>query len=188
MQDEAQQIERVGLDCDGVLANFPQALIEKAAELGYADRFPAHWKDIDCWYIANGNCPDTFGLVWPHIKSDIDFWLKIKPLPFSGPLDFIPDCYITSRPVPSWVTEQWLALFHFPKAPVITVTDPKDKLVHALERKLDLFVDDHYETIEYMREHGVEAVLYSAPYQRGHAVDHLPTIKHLSEIATYSLT
>jgi hypothetical protein len=170
----------IGLDIDGVLANFPQAVIETAVEMGMADKFPARWQDVDCWYIANGNCAETFNQVWKHIKNDVQFWLKLKPFPYGVPLDFIPTRYVTSRPIDSWVTQQWLDVNRFPKAELITVSQPLDKLEHM--DGLDMFIDDHWETVRHLRENGVNAVLYKAPYQRGHDCSGLPIVSHLSEV------
>jgi len=178
-------MRKIGLDVDGVLCNFPEGLIAMAAECGLADRFPASWKDVDHYFIASGGDAAAFNQVFAGIKHSTEFWLKLKPLPYCAPLDFVPDCYITSRPVDTWITEQWLWLWRFPRAPVFTVRDHKDKLIHILDRKLDLFVDDYYPTVEYLLENGANAVLYAAPYQRGHAVDHLPTISHLSQVKSY---
>lgn len=171
---------KIGLDIDGVLANFPQAFIERAAEFDLADKFPKDWTAVDSWQIAS--CPDAFTTVWESIGRDSAFWLSIDPMPYSNPLHFKPDCYITSRRIDGWVSQQWIAYNRFPTAEVITVSQPLDKLQHCLDRGLDLFVDDHIETVKHLRDNGVNAVLYEAPYQRGHDCLGLPTIKHLSEI------
>jgi uncharacterized HAD superfamily protein len=128
---------------------------------------------------------EKFSEVMKEAWKSAEFWLKLKPLAYSLPLDFTPNCYITSRPIENWVTEQWLFIWRFPKAPVITVSDPKQKIFHVLERELDLFIDDKYDTVEQLIEKGVNAVLYAAPYQRGHNVSHLPRINSLSEVKNY---
>jgi uncharacterized HAD superfamily protein len=171
---------KVGLDVDGVLCNFVQGILDVAHRRGLSS-FPQRWTDADHWLV----CPE-FGTVMREVNLDPGFWLQLDPLPYSGPLDFAPDCYITARPIASWVTEQWLAVHRFPKADLITVADPKDKIDHIRERGLDLFVDDHYVTVPELRAAGVNAVLFEAPYQRGHDVSGLPKIKSLSEVVNGS--
>lgn len=167
---------RIGLDIDGVLANFVQGILDIGHERGLS-HFPKSWLDVDTWFICDG-----FVDVMKEHSYSADFWLGLKPLPYSLPLDFTPDCYITARPIQSSVTQEWLDKYGFPKALLITVDNPQDKLAHIKERNLDLFVDDHYETIPQLRAAGVNAVLYHAPYQRGHDVADLPTMKNLSEV------
>lgn len=169
---------RIGLDIDGVLCNFVQGILDIAAERQLPD-FPKSWTDVSEWLICKG-----FSEIMYEVSYSKEFWLKLKPLPYALPLDFTPDCYITARPIESWVTQQWLDIWRFPKADLITVANPEDKLTHIKERKLDLFIDDHYKTIPHLRENGVNAVLYEAPYQRGHDCSGIPTIKHLSEVAS----
>jgi hypothetical protein len=174
---------RVGLDIDGVLANFPQAFIDKANELELGWLFPDKWQDVKWWHIANDNCPKAFKAVWSHVHDRYKFWEKIKPFPYVVPFDFDVDCYITARPIDNNTTSDWLMHHGFPtNAAVITVAQPTDKLAVIQERGLDLFVDDHWETVRQLRGNGVNAVLYEAPYQRGHNCAGLPKIKHLSEV------
>lgn len=167
---------KIGLDIDGVLCNFVQGVLDVARQRGLPD-FPESWLDVDRWLICEG-----FHAIMVEVGGTAEFWLKLKPLPYALPLDFTPDCYITARPIESWVTQQWLDIWRFPKADLITVANPDDKLIHIKERSLDLFVDDHFKTIPHLRANGVNAVLYEAPYQRGHDITGLPTIKHLREI------
>ena len=168
---------KIGLDIDGVLCCFVGGVLTRASELGIRDKFPAKCTDVDHWNIS-----EAFPEVWKTLGDDAEFWLKLRPLPYTTPLHFQPDCYITSRRIPSWVTEQWLGVNRFPKADVISVAYPHEKLPHVLERRLDVFIDDHWETVREMRANGVNAILYEAPYQRGHDVSDLPKIKHLSEV------
>jgi hypothetical protein len=167
---------KIGLDIDGVLCNFVQGILDIGQSRGLS-HFPKSWDVVDHWLICDG-----FVEVMKEVNMTAEFWLKLKPLPYSLPLDFTPDCYITARPIESWVTQQWLDYWRFPKADLITVANPVDKLAHIQERQLDIFIDDHYETIPQLRTAGVNAILFDAPYQRGHDVAALPKIKHLSEV------
>lgn len=171
---------KIGLDIDGVLACFVGGVLKRASELGMREHFPATCKDVQSWAIS-----ERFGDVWQTIGKDVGFWLSLRPLPYTTPLHFQPDCYVTSRPIHQWVTEQWLAVNRFPRAEVFTVKAPLEKIPIVKERGLDLFVDDHWETVRAMRKEGINAVLYKAPYQSGHDTADLPTIKHLSEVGKW---
>jgi len=169
---------RIALDVDGVVSNFSQAVINKARELGLSHKFPNHWQNVECWNLSKQE--SDFLEIWQHIKNDINFWMHVPPFKITVP--FTPVKYVTSRPIESWITAQWLAIHKFPKAEVITVAKPFDKLQHLQD--VDIFVDDHWETIRYLRANGVNALLYDAPYQRGHDCDDLPKIHTLEEIWT----
>jgi hypothetical protein len=170
---------KIGLDVDGVLANFPMGVIDRARTLGLSATFPTCCHEVDHWDMS-----PAFKQVMRDAWLDIGFWLKLKPLPTN--VEFQPDCYITSRPIDSWVTEQWLGIHGFPKAPVITVPTFSDKLQHVVDRGLDIFVDDYFATVEMLLNAGLKAVLFKAPYQRGHVVDHLPTIESLDALEAYA--
>jgi hypothetical protein len=176
---------KIGLDIDGVLCNFAQGAIDKARQLGLSQayKFHASWTEVDQWYLTTCGSPDPFSELWPYIKEDNFFWWNLQPLPYSGPVDFTVDRYVTSRPVSSDLSRQWLIRHGFPDATVITVSKPEHKLDHVQD--LDLFVDDHWETVRHLRLQNVNAVLYWAPYQSGHDVSDLPRIKHLSEVNNY---
>lgn len=170
---------KIGLDIDGVLCNYVQGILDVAKERNL-EGFPSDWTEVDYWFICDG-----FLDVMKTITYDTDFWLKLKPLPYTAPMDFTPACYITQRPIDNWITEQWLSVHRFPTAEVIRVEDAKDKINHV--KGLDLFVDDLYTTVRSMRAEGINAVLYEAPYQRGHDVSDLPKIKHLMEVNQWVL-
>jgi uncharacterized HAD superfamily protein len=175
---------RIGLDIDGVLADFPAAVIERARVMGLADYFPPSSSDVHYWGIS-----EKFSEVMRAAWTSERFWMSLPPIPRSlAPWHFEPDCYITSRPIDSSVTEAWLKEWGFPEADVITVVKPEDKLQHILDRKIDLFVDDYYVTVEQLLESGVNAKLFKAPYQIGHSVHHLPAISNLREIYEYRET
>lgn len=174
--------KRVGLDVDGVLANFSAGVIKRANELGVGEYFPKCCHDTNSWDMS-----EMFSKVMKNLWNDPEFWLGLPVLENTLPLSFQPYCYITSRRVPSEVTKQWLDKNGFPEALVITVKNPKEKLIHIREHNIHLFVDDLYSTVREMRDAGVNALLMSAPYQSGHKTEceGLPTIKSLSEVVNY---
>jgi len=171
----------VALDCDGVLANFSDGLIKRANKMGLGEHFPKTWKGVSYWYVS-----EHFSKVMKDAWLDPDFWLNLKPLPGAKALNFTPACYITSRPIKTEVTEKWLEMHGFPKAEVITVSKPEEKLQHMQDRGIDLLIDDYYVTIIQLLDNDLKAVLYKAPYQRGHEeCKTLPTIECLSEVYKY---
>jgi len=168
MEKDKLNGKRIGLDVDGVLANFSAGVIKRANELGLGEHFPKCCHDTDSWDMS-----DEFSTVMNEAWRDEKFWL--------------PYCYITSRRVPSEVTKQWLTNNGFPDALVITVSNPTEKIKWIEEHNIDLFVDDLYSTVRELRDAGYNAVLFDAPYQRGHVEEckGLPKIKTLDEVLTY---
>jgi uncharacterized HAD superfamily protein len=171
---------RIGLDVDGVLSNFSAGVIKLAKEKGFAKHFPECCHDVTSWDMS-----EEFSEVMSDAWRDEKFWLELPALTDSVP--FTPYCYITSRRVPSEVTAQWLKNNGFPEAPVITVSNPSEKIHWIEEHKLDLFVDDLYSTVRELRDAGYNSVLFEAPYQVGHVkeCEGLPKIKSLNEVVPF---
>lgn len=149
---------RVALDCDGVICNFGGGVVKRAKELGI--EFLEHENDWPCW---DGH--DNFSKIMKQVWNDPEFWLNLEPL---NTINFTPHCYITSRQIPSEVTEQWLNKYNFPKAKVITVQRPEEKLQHLKDEGIDLLIDDLHTTVRSALDAGIAAFLFVAPYQRGH--------------------
>lgn len=171
----------IGLDIDGVLCSFSCGVLRRAKLLGYENEFPKTREDIKEWNVA-----PRFAEVMKDAWTDPEFWLELPPLR-DGNLPFMPECYITSRPIDTEITERWLHKHGFPKKPVITVSRPEQKIEHIKDLKLDIFVDDLFSTVRQLREEGINALLYAAPYQVGHKdeCEGLPTIARLEEVLEY---
>lgn len=178
---------RAGLDVDGVLANFLQGFIDAGSELGIQCCLPKDWKKVDRWMFP---CVDHFKAIWDaKCEHSYKFWLNLQPLPaavkyFNSKNAITPELYITKRPCPSFITRKWLRSVEFPDAEVVTVSDPKNKL-EIVQERCDVYVDDLPSTVRQMREAGVNALLYSAPFHKGENIEGLPIIKSLSEIRKY---
>ncbi len=167
-------------DCDGVVSNFGQAIINKACELGWGCDFPSSHEKIDKWMFSG-----RFMDVWKIIEHDENFWLTIPPFEKAQQALKVvaaPAFWITKRPVSSEVTAEWLRLNGFPEAPVITVEDPEHKLQFLIGHNLDAYVDDLVSTIRQVRGAGVNGILYEATHQASENITGLPIISDLREL------
>lgn len=146
----------IGLDVDGVIANFGKRLLEVALEMGYTN-LPRRWYEQVEWKPGGGE----WDIVWEAVHKDPDFWLSIEPFYDDPPPAYTPKVYITSRPVPSKVTETWLEEHGFPRAPVITVSRPEEKVEAFKHSGVTAFVDDRPDSIDYFeREVGETVHIY----------------------------
>lgn len=150
---------KIGLDVDEVLADW----------LGY-------WTELlgidrpTSWHFDPGLL-DKFEALESEGKLE-GLYLGLKPLVRPEDIPFEPHCYITSRPVPSRVTEKWLSIYGFPARPVFTVSPGNSKVDIALEQGLDIFVDDAYHNFASLNKAGVFTYLMDAPHNRRYEVGH----------------
>ncbi len=156
---------RVGLDVDGVLADFNQGLFTRAETLGLRHHFPATSEEVYRWDY--GVSKEVFSKCFEGIKYCPKFWAELSPMPdLVLPLPFEVCGYVTNRFVDSWLTEAWLESHGLPDAPVYTVDNPLDKL-HALrELDVDCFVDDRAETVAHLNDEGVLTYVLDRPWNR----------------------
>ena len=104
-----------------------------------------------------------------------EFYLGLEPLIDPKQIPFEPCCYITSRPVSSEISEQWLDLHGFPQRPVYT-TDPDKgitKVSLCKEHGIELFVDDRFENWRDLNNAGITCYLYTQPHNERYDVGHL---------------
>lgn len=150
----------IGVDIDGILADFNSSYIELVPKLTGRNLFPAGYTKDD---ITTWSYPETFGYtnkeiseVWDWIEQDDEFWSNLNPL--EGAEDFInklagleiskpADVYfITSRVGCNvkWQTERWLARLGFDPATVL-ISAKKGLCCQAL--KINAYIDDKNENI-----------------------------------------
>jgi len=163
-------VKRVGLDIDGVLANFGKAFAVKAQSMGLdigvrADR----WYYQDKWMQRSN---ETVTKVWNEVKASASFWLSLETFDEDEWLVNSPIVYITARPIDSRFTVRWLDVLKFPPAPVETVDYYADKIPAMNKYKLDTFVDDHIEAFELYRRHGFNCLLMDRPWNRSYDTRH----------------
>lgn len=141
---------RIGIDVDGVIADFNQAFITRVCDRTGRDLFPARPFDIPTW-----NYPEHYGYrmdevtcVWDHVKGDPQFWASLPPYSwtseFLSRLDpYADDVYfITNRMgvSPKQQTERWLWLNQGPVSPTVLITAMKGWTARSLD--LDVYIDD----------------------------------------------
>lgn len=137
---------RIGLDIDGVLADFNKGFLEF---IGHPEHQTDSWDDP----IFR----DNFHLV----KGNKDFWMSLEPLVTE--LKFVPSVYVTTRGIDTEVSQAWLDLYNFPKAPLYTVGKSK---VEAVRGNCDIFIDDAAHNYEELSRNGIVCLLMTRPHNR----------------------
>ena len=157
--------KRVGLDIDGVLADFNKSV---RAKFNIENKPHA-------WYYSYSFNKE----LWNELKQDKDFWVNIEPYKDGAYLSFEPVCYVTHRPVPKEWCEEWLEKNHFPCVPVHVVNGSKIDVIKEL--KLDIFVDDKYDNFKELNNEGIFTYLFTQPWNERYDVGH-KRIDSLDEI------
>lgn len=159
---------KIGLDIDEVLCDWVGGWCEYRGI-----------KRPDSWYFDRGLLDEFENMKKEGVLDS--FYLGLNPL--INPLDihFEPHCYITSRPVETSITEQWLNIHCFPARPVFTTTQERTKLVIAKEQGIDVFVDDSFGNFQALSKGGVLCYLMDAPHNSRYDVGY-KRIKSLSEL------
>lgn len=177
------QTKKIGLDIDDVICSWVE---EWAKAQGVPT--PTCWNfdwDLPAKFKAMRETTTLAGnKTKPNSNNvnDLDLFylgLPVKEKPENIP--FIPECYITHRPVPREITESWLSNNGFPLKPVFQVNSREEKLQVALDMKLDIFVDDNFDTYMMMNRGGICAYLYDALHNQRHDVGYR-RIKSLKEL------
>lgn len=161
---------KIGLDIDGVLADF---------SLAWHLLYPEVNPRPNTWYLD----PKIIERFDKMIKDNTldDFYLNIMPLIKPSDIPFEPHCYITSRPVGKAITEKWLEKFGYPKKPVYTVDIRTTKVEAAKISGIDIFVDDFIENFNELNEAGIRTYLYTQTSNIMHDVGNM-RINSLNDI------
>lgn len=166
------RVPRIGLDIDEVVADFVSAYCAKYE----ITNTPELWN-------FDRELPKRF----ETLKDDRDFWMSIKPRIDPSSIPFEPHCYVTSRPIPTEWTEQWLSKNGFPTRPVFTVGHDQSKVKVIQEQGIDWFVDDRYENFVELNCAGTCCFLMDAPHNRRYNVGH-KRIKTLKELPLFCMS
>lgn len=164
----------IGVDVDGVLADFNRDYIEKVIDLSGRDLFPARPFDIPCW-----SYPEHYGYtrrevseVWTQIKLSANFWVNLQGYPstegfleFLDSLDGNNDIYFVTSRVGIRVkhqTETWLYEHGFNK-PTVLISSEKGLCANAL--KMDYYIDDKNENVRDVVEvSGADCFMLAQPW------------------------
>jgi uncharacterized HAD superfamily protein len=124
-------MKKTGLDIDGVICHFVK---------GFYEWFNTPYIEPKAW-------EDPFIFERFHqIIGEKYFWLELEPLINPFTIKFPVECYITARPIPSYISYLWLINNGFPSRPVFSTGkdsqrhNPKVEVIQDLN--LDIFVDD----------------------------------------------
>jgi uncharacterized HAD superfamily protein len=158
---------RIGLDVDGVLADFIAAACDIAIQLGF-DPDPTVW-DI-------GLSEPQLDQLWERIRATENFWLRLNPFSPTNLQEVQHKhtlIFITSR-VPlnagdsvEQQTATWLNHLlgiDFPTVLVVGRPQIKPKLYRQLA--LDSYIDDKAETVVAMRKLGQNCYVFDQPWNR----------------------
>lgn len=161
-------LKKVGFDVDDVICDWVKPWCDK-----FGKPVPSSWyfewdtlKKFDDMN-ASGELPD--------------FYMSLPPKIPAVELPVEPTCYISHRPVADGVTKDWLELHGFPLKPVFHVKNREDKLQIAKDQKLDIFVDDSYDTYRMMNDNGICCFLMHAEHNKKYNVGYR-RIKSLKEL------
>lgn len=170
---------RIGIDVDGVLANFCGGMVKLLKSLGDTTNlpienptFPAVWY----WNKHYGVPEDLWAQAWDTITTEENFWVSLRDLP-TTPQDIVAlkqvfnhgheIYFLTTRPGmrAKFQTEAWLAVRQILCPTVLIADSPEAKGLIARGLKLDAMIDDRPENLMAMPE-SVQRFLYMAPYNR----------------------
>lgn len=152
----------IGLDIDGVLADFTRAWHRLYPDVpAVPDRY---------------NYDPLMGQRFKDMKrvgTLDDFFLGLKPLINPSDLPFEPRGYVTARPVDTVISQQWLYEVGFPEKPVITIPWGGSKVDAMKEADIEIFIDDFYDNFKDLNDGGILTYLYSAPWNAKYDVGNL---------------
>lgn len=168
------KLPKIGIDIDGVLADWTGSWNKAYPEISARPNS----------YYFDRKLRQRFAEMRENGTLN-DFYLNIEPLLTPKELPFEPHCYITSRPVPQEITEQWLDKNGFPARKVISVDLMTSKVVVAMEAGIEIFIDDCYENFVELNKAGICTYLYSAPWNMRYDVGHM-RIKSLKDLPLLS--
>lgn len=149
--------KKIGLDIDGVLADFSGHLLKIS---GNNNHKPSHWND------------PILRKEFSKVKAEDEFWINIPPLLSSQDILFEPHCYITARSISPEITQAWLDKHLFPKAPLYCVGVGESKVEVAKSSGITHFVDDNYDNFIELTKAGIFTWLFNTPQNVKYNVGH----------------
>lgn len=180
----------IGVDLDGILANFNEAYINLIVKETGRDSFPPRPFDITVWAYPEelyGYTKKEVSRVWEKIKESENFWFGLRPL--EGAEDFLVDLYsmkediyfITSRvgKQVKFQTECWLMVHGFPTFPTVLISSQKGDCCRALG--VDYYLDDRTENCQDVFDRALltRCLMLKQPWNR--EVEGVPRIEKVGE-------
>ncbi len=169
---------RIGLDIDGVFADFNESFIQRVVDVTGKDLFPSEPFDIPTW-----NYPEHYGYtevdvmtVWADIKKDTAFWACLPAYAWTEEALYRLDpdnddlYFITSRPGirAKAQTELWLAdrADHL-DCPTVLISSNKGACCKALG--IEVYIDDRDVNVFDVRSQSPETqtFLLDQPWNQG---------------------
>lgn len=159
----------IGLDVDDVICSFLD---------GWKEKF--NITEVTNSWFFDRKIRKRFDEMKKNNELD-DFYLSLKAKIKPEEIPFEPSAYITSRPVPTEITEQWLDMYGFPAAPVYTVGVDGSKVDIAKKMGIEVFVDDRFDNFVELNKAGITTYLFDAPHNQRYNVGS-KRIKSLNEL------
>lgn len=174
---------KIGIDCDGVLANFIRAFVAEVNRI-WPGRLPADFEPDDWDMKGSGLTGADIKLVWERIKGTQNWWLQADA--YSDNVGDLAMWFNTHYGNEVWVvtsraetlgfgvahqTKMWLdacgVLPQHNYFGVIVVPDKDDKIDILSRLDIRWMIDDHAETIESMdRFPYMRAALLDRPWNQ----------------------
>lgn len=159
---------KIGLDIDEVLCD-------------WVGEWCAYWHiDVPTSWFFDYQIRERFAYMEEAGQLN-DFYLNLPVKTKPEDIPFEPHCYVTSRPVNTEVTKQWLEEHGFPLRPVYTVGVGQSKVDVIKAAGCDWFVDDRYENFEELNRNGVACYLFDTPHNQRYKVGY-KRIKNLKDL------
>ncbi|WP_028317602.1 5' nucleotidase, NT5C type [Desulfobulbus elongatus] len=177
----------IGFDFDGVIADTVEAFIRIACEqYGHCGINPediTHFSVEECLPMDAGLAETIFLQI---LRDSVGTGL----LPMPGAVEVLGELsrhdqvtVVTARPeadpVHAWLQTVFPAPV-WPRIQVVAMGDHDDKARHIKELGLTAFVDDRAETCMQLHHAGIEAIVFSQPWNRDR--HNLPTVRTWAEI------
>jgi len=164
----------VGIDVDGIVADFNTAFMDLFVKLTGEDRFGTPRPDITCWNYSTeqfGYTKEQDRTVWQAIIRGDSFWRDLPP--YKGTLEFLTTLsamgvrvtFITSRVGQNVVgqTRDWLTANGYPYPEVIISSNKGDTC-----RRIGVthYLDDKNENCTDVAGRGVSTWMLAHPYNQ----------------------
>lgn len=171
---------RIGIDVDGVLANFSADYAKLIVETTGRNLFhpgdtvnPPVWD----WEKLRGYTDEEIKDVWKIIKASETFWADLEPLVgglfLASRIEWVDkwhDIYYVTARVGNdakWQTEMWLNTVCGVPLPTVLLSKDKGAVCKALD--LNIYVDDNLENIEGVELHSPQTHAYLLNYNYNQA-------------------